>query len=78
MEFGIFVTMDEIHSEGMLHIKDIYDDYYIFDEKRMRIVGKRSKKIFQFGKRIRVKIVAANIDKRRIELDYITDVIKED
>lgn len=78
MNFGIFVTLDEIYAEGMLHIKDIYDDYYIFDEKNMRIVGKRSKKVFQFGKRLRVKVVAANIDKRRIELDYISDVPTED
>ncbi len=77
-DFGIFVTMDEIFAEGLVYLKDIYDDFYIFDEKRMRIVGKRKKKVFSFGKRIRVKIVYTNIDKRRIDLMYITDRIDEE
>lgn len=73
--FGLFITLDEIYAEGLLHLKDMYDDFYIYDEKNMRVVGKKTKKIFSFGKRLRVKIVDANIDKRRIDLDYITDKI---
>lgn len=75
--FGIFVTLDEIYAEGLVHLKDIYDDFYIYDEKNMRVVGKKKKKVFSFGKRIRVKIIDANIDKRRIDLDYITDRVEE-
>jgi ribonuclease R len=78
MNFGLFITMDGIYAEGLLHIKDIFDDYYIFDEKNMRIYGKKSKKVFQFGKRIRVKIYSANVDKRRIDLDYVGDAIEEE
>ncbi len=74
MNFGLFVTLDEICAEGLLHIKDIFDDYYFFDERNMRIIGRKSKKIFQFGKRLKVKIVNANIDKRKIDLNYVSDI----
>lgn len=69
--FGIFVVMDGIWAEGLLHIRDMHDDYYLFDEKNYRLVGRRRKRIFQFGSRIRVKIVSANLEKRRIDLEFI-------
>jgi ribonuclease R len=69
--FGIFVIMDEIYAEGLLHIRDMRDDYYLFDEKNYRLVGRRKKRVFQFGSRIRVKIVKVNIEKRRIDLEFI-------
>ncbi len=72
--FGVFVTLDEIYAEGLLHIKDMTDDYYFYDEKSFTLVGKRKKKIFRFGKRIRVKIIHVNVEKRRIDLAFVKDV----
>ena len=66
--FGLFVMLDDIYAEGLLHIKDLNDDYYIFDEKNFRLVGKRFNKVFHFGKRIRVKIINVNIEKRKVDL----------
>ncbi len=74
--YGVFVLLDEIFAEGLLHIKDIFDDYYFFDEKRLRLIGKRSGKIFYFGKKLKVRIVKTNIDKRKIDLEYISEVIE--
>lgn len=71
--FGIFVTMDEIYAEGLVHIRDLVDDYYIYDEQNFRLVGKVKKKIFQFGDRISVQILKANQEKRKIELKYIDE-----
>jgi ribonuclease R len=69
--FGLFVQMDGNYAEGLLHIRDLKDDYYVFDETKFRMVGKRHKKIFGIGGRIRVKIIKVNIDKRNIDLAYI-------
>lgn len=66
--FGIFVVLDELYAEGLVHIRDLYDDYYIFDEKNFRLIGKRRNKTYQFGDRIKVKIIKVNIDKRKIDL----------
>lgn len=70
--FGLFVQLDGIYAEGLLHIKDMADDYYIHDEANYRIVGRRTKRIYSLGKRIRVKLVKVNIEKRQIDLHHIT------
>lgn len=73
MSFGIFVMVDELYIEGLLHIKDINDDYYFFEESKQMLKGKRKKREFGFGKRLRVKITRVNIEKRQIDLAYIAD-----
>lgn len=75
MNFGIFVTLDQFHGEGLVHIRDMNDDYYIFEESKKRIIGRRKKKAFGFGTRLRVMIKKVNVDKRNIDLEFIdTDV----
>lgn len=69
--FGLFVLLDNIYAEGLLHIRDLLDDYYEFDEKYFRLVGKRTKKVFQFGRRIKARIVKVSIEKRKIDLKFV-------
>ncbi len=69
--FGLFVMLDDIFAEGLVHIKDLTDDYYIYDEKNFCLIGKRRKKKFGFGQRVSVKIASANLEKRRIDLEYL-------
>jgi ribonuclease R len=69
--FGIFVVLDDIYAEGLLNMRDLHDDYYIYDEKRNCLTGRRKKLVFHFGKRIKVKINNVNVDKRKIDLLYI-------
>ncbi|MDT3740856.1 MAG: ribonuclease R [Candidatus Kapabacteria bacterium] len=69
--FGLFVQLDGIYAEGLLHIRDLKDDYYVFDETKFRLAGRRHKKIFGIGSRLKVKIIKVNIDKRNIDFAYI-------
>lgn len=71
--FGVFVTIKDLMIEGLLHIRDIDDDYYIFDEQRMRIYGRRTKRLFRYGSLVRVRIVKANTEKRMIDLALSQD-----
>lgn len=72
-QFGVFVTIEELSIEGLLHIRDLSDDYYVFDERRMRLVGRNSKRVFRYGARMRVRIVRADIKKRMIDLEFSQD-----
>jgi len=65
--FGVFVTIDDVNIEGLLHIRDITDDYYFFDERRFRLVGRRTRRTFAFGTRVTIKVVKADIEKRMID-----------
>ncbi len=68
--WGIYVKLDELHSEGLVKIRDLMDDYYFFDEKTYRLIGKRTKKIFEFGSKIQVRVSKVDFEKRQIELIY--------
>ncbi|MBS1538166.1 MAG: ribonuclease R [Bacteroidetes bacterium] len=69
--FGVFVLLDEVGIEGLLHIRDLTDDYYIFDEKNFQLVGRRRKQSYRIGTRLRVQIAHVNLDKREIDLKLV-------
>lgn len=70
-QFGFFVFLDEICAEGMVSVRDLIDDYYIFEEESLRLVGRRKHRIFRFGDRVRVRIVDTNIERRKIVLKVV-------
>ena len=71
VQYGLFILLDEIYCEGLLHTRDMLDDYYQFDATKMRIVGKKTKKVFTLGLKIAVRIKKVSIEKRQIDLIMI-------
>lgn len=65
---GLYVEVTETRAEGMIRIRDLGNDYFVFDEKRYRLVGERTKKEYRLGDPIRVKLIAARVLDR--ELDF--------
>ncbi|MDZ4744385.1 MAG: ribonuclease R [bacterium] len=76
--FGVFVTIKSLMIEGLLHIRDLTDDYYYFDDKRYRLIGRRNHRVFQFGTIVQVRIVKANIEKRNIDIALAPVVATEE
>jgi exoribonuclease R len=68
MERGIFVTLKDIYCEGMIRISDLKGDYYVYNEKRHALVGRKSKKQFQLGDDIKVRVKSTDLQKRQIDL----------
>ena len=68
MERGIFVTLKDIYCEGMIRISDLKGDYYVYHEKRHALVGRKSKKQFQLGDEIKVRVKSTDLQKRQIDL----------
>ncbi len=67
--FGFFVRLDNLLAEGLVRVSSLGDDYYIFDEKGRRWVGRRSKRIYKLGDKIRVQVV--RVDRVQKEIDFI-------
>ena len=67
--YGIYAEIDENHCEGMVSMNDLDDDYYDFDERNYRLVGRRRHHKYQLGDAIRIRVARANIDKR--QLDFV-------
>ncbi len=69
VHFGIFVKITSILAEGLIRLRDLDDDFYIYDEKKYAIVGRRTKKTYRLGDKVIVKLVKVNLDK--LELDFL-------
>lgn len=70
-EWGIFVEIIQTKCEGMIRITDLDDDYYEFEEKQMRVIGRRTKKIITLGDKLNVLVAKTDIDKRTIDLELV-------
>jgi ribonuclease R len=67
--FGFFVQLDEVFVEGLVHISNLRDDYYIYDEIRSTLRGRRTGRVLRMGQKVRVKLAAANTAKRQLDFE---------
>lgn len=70
-EWGVFVEIISTKCEGMVRMSDMTDDYYEFDEKNYRVIGRRNKKVITLGDKVRVKVMQTDIAKRTIDLTFV-------
>lgn len=65
--FGVFVELDEIYVDGLVHITALDNDYYHFDPVGRRLSGERTGMVYRLGDRVRVQVAAVNLDERKID-----------
>ena len=70
-DWGMYVEIDETHIEGMVPLREIRSDFYEFDEARYRLVGRRTRRIFRLGDRVRIKVKSANLEQRMLDYELI-------
>jgi ribonuclease R len=69
--FGIFVELNDLLVQGMIHIRDLHDDYYVYDEKQYTLKGRRTHKQYRLGDTLEVKVVRVNPEERQIDFALI-------
>jgi ribonuclease R len=65
--FGLFVELTDIFVEGLVSVRDLKEDYFIFDDVHHQLKGQRGGRIYRLGDTIKVKVVSVNLDDRKIE-----------
>ena len=70
-EWGIYVEIIENKCEGMVRMRDVREDYYVFDDKQYCYVGQVTKNILQLGDEIYVKVKNADLVKKQLDFHYI-------
>ena len=70
--FGLFVTLDGIHIDGLVHISDLGEDYFNFRPEIMAIEGERSDIRFNMGDKVSVRVARADLDTSKIDLTLIS------
>ncbi len=66
--FGMFVRLQDLHIEGLVHITSLGRDFYHFDDVRMCLTGENSGNKYRVGDQIRVQVAAVNLDEKKIDL----------
>jgi ribonuclease R len=69
--FGVFVALDAVYVEGLVHISELGSDYFHFDAAKHTLLGERSGKRFRLGDRVRVKL--ARVDLETSKIDFVLD-----
>ena len=64
----MFVRLQDLHIEGLVHITSLGRDFYHFDDVRMCLTGEHSGKKYRVGDEIRVQVAAVNLDEKKIDL----------
>jgi ribonuclease R len=71
--FGVFVTLDEMYVEGLVHITELGGEYFRFDEARQELRGERSGARYAIGTRVRIQVSRVDLDGRKIDFRLVHD-----
>lgn len=70
--FGVFVNLDDIHIEGLIHISELGTDYFTYQPEQLSIVGERSGIQFKMGDTVVIKVARADLDSSKIDFILIS------
>jgi len=71
--FGIFVALDQVYIEGLVHVSELGQDYFQFDNIKHQMLGERTGERFRLGDRVRVKLVRADLESNKIDFVLVRD-----
>ncbi len=67
MQYGIFVEINDLLVEGLLHVRDLNDDYYSYDERQYALIGEKRGHRYRLGDSVIVKVAKVNPERRQID-----------
>jgi len=73
--FGMFISLDDLYVEGLVHISELGKDYYQFDAARHQLLGERTGQRYRLGDRVQVRVV--KVDMESTKIDFVLDGIIE-
>ena len=65
--FGFFVELDELYTEGLVHVSELGGDFYQYDGKQ-RLIGERTRQVYRIGDRLNVTVARIDLDERKVHL----------
>ena len=75
VSFGVFVALNDVFVEGLVHVTELGQDYFHFDAARHQMMGERTGKRFRLGDKVRIKVVSVDMETTRIDFALVADTI---
>ena len=69
VDFGLFVQLEGLQVDGLLHVSALGQDYFTRDRSGFRLVGRSSGKVYKLGDRLRVRVSNVSLDDRRVDFE---------
>ena len=69
--FGLFVELEEVYVQGLVHVSSMTDDYYLFDEKAHQLKGENTKKVYRLGDKVEVQVVRVDLERRQLDFALV-------
>jgi len=73
--FGLFIELDDIYVEGLVHVTSLEKDYFHFEPVKHRMLGERTRKVYRLGDRLRIRVARVDLDERKIDFDLAGEVM---
>jgi ribonuclease R len=71
LKFGFFVEIEDLLVEGLVRMRDLTDDYYLYDEKRYALKGRSKGRVYRLGDHVRVRVLAVDPEDREIDFQLV-------
>lgn len=71
-EWGIYAEIVENKCEGMIPIRTLGDDYYVFDEKNYCMTGQRTGRRFRLGDKLKIRVARCNLEKKQMDYELVS------
>ena len=69
--FGLFITIDGTYADGLLAVRDLGHEWYVYDQETLALIGESTGKTYRIGGRVRVKISGVNVARGQIDLALV-------
>ncbi|MEB5476573.1 ribonuclease R [Acinetobacter pollinis] len=73
-EFGLFITLKDLYVDGMIHISQLGDDFFVYDVGSQTLIGQNRGQIFGLGDEVKIKVAGVNLDERKIDFELLKQV----
>lgn len=73
-EWGLYVAIEPTQIEGMVPLREIRSDFFEFDEKLYRLVGRRTRKVYKLGDAVRIRVLSANLEQRLLDFELVENL----
>jgi len=69
--FGLFVRIDDMQIDGLVHISNLSNDYYQYDGDKQMLIGENSRIVYRLGDKVHIRVKSVDLDERKIDLDLL-------
>jgi ribonuclease R len=70
-EFGLFVTLKDLYVDGMIHVSQLGEDFFLYDQASQSLIGQNRGQSFSLGDEVKIQVAGVNLEERKIDFQLV-------